>query len=414
MIWEVFIHWEKLPRAYSPYDFHFKYPLLEFVQPMSMPAMEALFVVLLVAAALVAVGLLYRLAAAVFCAGYTYMFLIEATEYNNHYYLICLLSFLMVFAGAHRWMSLDRLWLPEAKRDSVPAWNVFMIKAQLLIVYFFGGIAKLNPDWLRGEPMRNWLQERTDLPVFGSYLDSELAVWFFCAGGLVFDLAIGFLLWARRTRPFALPVLVFFHITNEWLFSIGIFPWMGIGSAVIFLEPETPRRVWNWIRRRAAPPKEERLEPARASKPILALLALYLSIQAAMPLRHYLYPGYVSWTEEGHYLSWHMKLRDKDGSAEFIVTDPISGDRWTESALRDVDARKAGKMAGRPDMILQYAHHLRDRLKAGGYPHAIIRVETSVSLNFREPQPIIDPSVDLARTEYRVFGCNPWILPLKE
>jgi len=34
-----------------------------------------------------------------------------------------------------------------------------------------------------------------------------------------------------------------------------------------------------------------------------------------VPLRHLLYPGYVSWNEQGHRFAWQMKLRDKEGFA---------------------------------------------------------------------------------------------------
>ena len=47
----------------------------------------------------------------------------------------------------------------------------------------------------------------------------------------------------------------------------------------------------------------------------VGLLGLYEVFQLLFPLRHYLYPGPVSWTEEVHYLAWQMKLRAKEGLA---------------------------------------------------------------------------------------------------
>ena len=48
-----------------------------------------------------------------------------------------------------------------------------------------------------------------------------------------------------------------------------------------------------------------------------------------MPLRHYAYPGNVSWTEEGHQFSWRMMLRDKyTEHIEFIAFSPKTGETW--------------------------------------------------------------------------------------
>ena len=32
-------------------------------------------------------------------------------------------------------------------------------------------------------------------------------------------------------------------------------------------------------------------------------------------------------------------------------------------------------------------------------------------LNYHRPQPLIDPHVDLARVDYKLFSHNAWILP---
>ena len=37
---------------------------------------------------------------------------------------------------------------------------------------------------------------------------------------------------------------------------------------------------------------------------------------------HHLYEGDVSWTERGHFFSWHMLLRGKTVGLRYYVTDP--------------------------------------------------------------------------------------------
>ena len=46
-----------------------------------------------------------------------------------------------------------------------------------------------------------------------------------------------------------------------------------------------------------------------------------------IPLRHHLIPGDVKWTGEGYLGSWQVMLSEKSASADFIVTDPDSGDQ---------------------------------------------------------------------------------------
>jgi len=131
-----------------------------------------------------------------------------------------------------------------------------------------------------------------------------------------------------------------------------------------------------------------------------------------MPLRHYAYPGNVSWTEEGHSFSWHMKLRDKDTTyIEFYATDPKTGETWTIDHYEDLTKRQVSKMSIRPDMILQYSHFIAENLREEGYEEIEIRVDVISSLNGREPQRLIDPSVNLAEQPVTILP-KSWIVPL--
>ena len=101
-------------------------------------------------AVFICLGLFYRYSMALFFLGYTYCFLLEQARYQNHYYLICLVSFLMIFVPANAAFSLDvKLGLRE-RQHRVAAWPRLLLMGQVGAVYFFGGIAKINPDWLRG------------------------------------------------------------------------------------------------------------------------------------------------------------------------------------------------------------------------------------------------------------------------
>jgi hypothetical protein len=145
---------------------------------------------------------------------------------------------------------------------------------------------------------------------------------------------------------------------------------------------------------------------------LVAFLAVYMAVQVLLPLRHFLYPGEVSWTEEGHPFSWHMKLRDKEATALFTLNDPASGRVWTVD-LRQCQNRQCDKMAGQPDMIIQFAHHLAEEKRREGYPNVEVRALVLASLNGRRPQLLIDPAVDLAKVRRSMWPAS-WIVPLTE
>ena len=379
------------------------------------------FLVLGLLSFFILIGFCYRLSMTLFFLGFTYVFLLDQTQYLNHFYLISLISLIMIFVPAHHSVSIDAWWRPRLRSETVPAWALWALLAQMGIAYFYAGIAKLNEDWLRGEPMRMWLANREDLTLAGPFLavgklfTKESVVYFFTYGGLLLDLFIvPALLW-RKTRPYAFAAALMFHLMNSILFNIGIFPWFAIVATLMYFSPSWPRRILNW------PRKEEKAESKspglsaqlRGRRLTAAIFGIYFSIQILLPLRHFLYPGPVNWTEEGHRFAWHMKLRNKTSKANFVIRDPASGKSWTINGREYITRRQLRKMGHRPDMILQFCHHLADQYRQKGYPDVEVRARIRASLNGRKRQLLVDPKVDLAAME-RTLRHVPWIMPLTE
>ena len=141
--------------------------------------------------------------------------------------------------------------------------------------------------------------------------------------------------------------------------------------------------------------------------------SLWVAFQVLLPLRHFAIPGKVNWTEEGHNFAWHMKLRDKDSSGLFAVADPASGRTWEIDSGDYLNSRQERKMTSRPQMMVQFAHYLEDRMRAEGYQDVEVRAVIFASLNGREPQQLVDPQVDLTKVSYPWFGHADWIMPLE-
>ena len=414
MIVEVYRYFSRgwIEEYYMAPKFHFTYFGFGWVKPWPGNGMYWHFALMGVAGLGVMLGAWYRISAVLLFLTFSYVFLLDQAQYLNHFYMICLLSLLMIFIPAHRLLSIDAWRKPARRSDDFPAWALWLLLAQLSVVYFYAGIAKLNGDWINGEPMRSWLAERTDTPLIGRFFTEEWMVLLFNYGGLAFDLFIVPLLLWKRTRVVAFLWVISFHVLNMVLFSIGIFPWLMLMATLLFFRPDWPRLVVKpWQRVAGTLPA---LTP-RFPRVAVGLIVAYVVIQLAVPLRHFVYPGNVHWTEEGHRFAWHMKLRDKQASARFYVTDPERKRTWEVSPRLYLTVRQTQKMATRPDMILQMAHHIaRDQAAKRKIDHPLeVRARVMASLHGRDRELLIDPTVNLV-AERRSLGHARWILPLND
>jgi hypothetical protein len=368
---------------------------------------------LLVVAGLgVTLGVWFRVCLATFAAGFGYVFLIDQTHYNNHYYLLLLVCALLLPSRADRCFGLR-----AGSSALVPRWSLALIRAQLVLVYAFAALAKLNADWLQGEPLHHWLALRG---AGGPFVDLAASRWTALAlayGGLAFDALVGpGLLW-RRTRRAACVLAAAFHLSNALLFEIGVFPWLMLASLLLFLEPGSVRRAlsrWpRWARRLGPGPVAASPEALSAPRAACVLGAAYLLVQVAVPLRHTLYPGDVAWTEEGHRFAWRMKLRSKQIELVVLARDPSRPRTWTVNLPAYLTPKQRHEVSTRPQLLHHLAGELRERLEVQlGHPVEIY-MRARGSLNYRtHVQELVDPECDLSRADYPVFGSAGWIVPL--
>jgi len=364
-----------------------------WVKPWPGIGMYVHFGVMAALAMMIIAGRHTRIASAAFGVLFAYAHLIDQTNYLNHYYLVICLSFVLAA-------------LP-AGGTTVPRWVLWALRAQVGLVYVFGGIAKLKYDWLvEAQPLSIWLGANTDFPVIGPLLGHAAVAYAFAWLGAAFDLAIVPLLLWRRSRPFAYVAVIGFHLVTARLFNLGMFPWIMIGCSLIFLPPAWPRRVLGpriaWLRLQAG--------TAIRSRAVPWILAAYFVVQLLVPLRHFAYPGDVCWTEQGFRFAWHVMVMEKDGSVVFHVREPATKRVWDVSPTAYLTRYQAKMMAPQPDMILQVAHLIAADFRARGIVDPIVTVDAFVSLNGQARARLIDPTVDLAR-ETDTLAPKTWILP---
>jgi vitamin K-dependent gamma-carboxylase len=393
------------PRVFFPYWG------FGWVKPLSEQGMTALFAVLGVAALGVAVGALYRLCAVLVLLLFTYAHLVDQTYYLNHYYLVSCLALLACVLPLASSGSVDaRVRSGRANSGTVPAWVLYCLRGQVGLVYFFAGVAKLKPDWLfHGEPLRIWLAANSDLPwlapVAGAAWLAPVMSW----AGALFDLSVVPLLSFKRTRPFAYAAVVVFHAVTAQLFQLGLFPWIMSLIALVFFEPGWPRRLLGFVpffRAQGTPAMAARRVPGWLG----AGLTAYFAFQVVMPVRHLLYPGDVSWTEEGFRYSWNVMLVEKSGAVDLSVRDPATGRSHAVSPRDYLTPIQAKMMATQPDMLLTFAHLVGRDFERRGVRNPEVYADVFVSWNGRAAARLVDPTVDLYR-ERESLAPKTWLLP---
>ena len=66
-------------------------------------------------------------------------------------YLFGILPTLLCFVDAHHWASLDALRNDQLRNRHIPAWQLWLLRMQMLVVYQIAGLKKAgHHDWLEG------------------------------------------------------------------------------------------------------------------------------------------------------------------------------------------------------------------------------------------------------------------------
>ncbi|MAA78477.1 MAG: HTTM domain-containing protein [Deltaproteobacteria bacterium] len=374
--------------------FHFSYYYFQWVYPYSSTLIYGMFGVMIVCAFCIILGYRTRFSAALCCFCFTFVEIIDKSNYLNHYYLVSLLLF---------WLSC----CPEVTKNTnkeYPAihYSIYWIfRAQLAIVYIYAGLAKISWDWLvKGEPLYTWLQSFIAVPVFGLVCTKP---WFAIAmswGGAVFDLSIVPFLLYPKTRTYAFGVLVFFHMTLWFMFPIGIFPFVMIASATLFLD-------YKWASRYIT--LHGSSTSLSFSKLIQPLLKVMLVLQILFPLRHLLYSGPVNWTEEGFRFSWRVMLIEKTGTLEYEVHQ--NGNTFLVFPSRLLEPFQYKALVTQADMIQDYAYFLSKKYRNTDGSPAKVFAHSFIWFNRRKSQRFISADTDLATTQ-RGFYPKKWILPM--
>lgn len=400
-------------RAFILPDFTFNFIGMDFLQIFVGEQMYILYTLFGIFGLMISFGAYYRFATFGAAILWSIIYFAQKTNYNNHYYLLMLLCWLMAFMPANKYFSYDVKRKAETQSISCPRWSILTFITLLLIVYTYASIAKIYPGWLAGEPMEIWFGGKKSYPIIGTLIQNETLQFIIAVGGILFDLLIiPMLLW-KPTRWLGVAASVVFHLFNSIIFQIGTFPYLMLGSTVLFFEAEQVRKLFFKSKPVFEIQNQNKIQSLHKNRLILGVISIFFAFQIFLPLRHHLYPGDVLWNEEGHRYAWRMMLRAKSGRVSFKVINNENGEEFKVNPTEYTTAKQAWSMAIHPDMLWQFVQILKKDYAKKGMANISIYADCKVKINKNPYKIFIDPEYDLAKAEWHRFKHSEWILPEK-
>lgn len=388
----------------------FKFPFIDFdfLQPLPGNGMYFYFGIMGLMGICIALGFKYRASMITFTTMWTATYLMQKTAYNNHYYLLILISLIMCFFPAERSRSIDVKINPKIESNAMYAYIKWIVVLQLFIVYTYASIAKIYGDWLDFSTIAVLMHSKRNYWLVGDVLQEPWIHTVIGSVGILFDLLIvPALLW-KPTRKAAFFLSLFFHLFNSIIFQIGIFPYLSIAFSVFFFEPETIRKIFF---KSKIPLTTSKVIIPNYKNILLIVAAVYFLTQLLLPVRHYTFEDDVLWTEEGHRMSWRMMLRSRQGKGRYKVVDKNTEEVFIINPKVYVSRSQERKIFAYPDFAWQFAQYLKKEFKEENRDVSVYLENSKISINRKPYEPFIDSKTDLAAETWYRTKHHSWILP---
>ncbi len=386
----------------------FHYDGLEFLNPLPLPVLQFILVLMGISALSIAAGYFFRVACLTFTILHAYIFLIDKSIFNNHIYLFLLLGFLMAFTDADRFFSLrgNRGFGPQ-----IPRWQTFILQLQLAILYIYGAFAKISTDWfVHLEPMKFMLGAiPADAGGWAAFLKNFAPPWLFSYGGFLFDLLIPFLLWNKKTRLWAIIPALFFHFSNSTIFrDIGVFPYFSVCATILFFNDVDFAK---WF---SKTPPQKTATPPPANFKFGKILISFFIFQFLFPFRGFFLPNPIDYTNVANSFSWRMKSHAREATQiSMTLEDPATGKVQEIPINTFINTMQINLLAADARAPVVFAKFIeKEAQQKFGIRNPRIRANIKIRFNGRPEQFFIDPNVDLTKVNYSPFSKIYWTMPI--
>ncbi len=391
----------------SPIAFKFQY--FEFLEPLPPGGMKFIMMMMLVSTVGIILGRLYKISVAIYGLTFTYLWLLDMSYFNNHYYFISLIVLLLFFSNADAWGSFKG----KNRKQSIPYYQIFVLKGQIFLTFFIAGINKLNYYWVvKNQPMKHILE--TKATVSGTdWINHSFFYSFFSWSGLLFDLCIGFLLWFPKFRKIGIILFIGFNLMNFWLFrdigEIGLFPFLLLACLAIFLNPDKVAAKLQWLVPKPKNTKKLQLDSVKGLKWVPTIIALYLAFHLVFPFRHILYPDHVDWNGLGQRFSWRMKIMYKDVDMHFYLIEEGSTEKREVNVGHFLNDKQYTNLMYYPDFIPYVARYIKEEGEKYGMKNPKVVADFKVGFNGDKKRALVDPKTDLSKVKYQSGEALYWL-----
>lgn len=158
---------------------------------------------------------------------YSWLYFGSQLDSYQHHYLIAMLLVIACFVP----------WQPA--RSPVRAWALRLMLVELVIVYLWAAISKIDPLWLDGTALAGQVHGS-----LRSLIDATIGMRAVAILVPLTELALTFI-WYRPAWKFLAPLGIAFHLGIVWSgLEIGLFAWLMIGLYAFVI----PDRLYTWIK----------------------------------------------------------------------------------------------------------------------------------------------------------------------
>ena len=214
-----------------------------------------LFIVYLLAALCLTLGLWTRMSAVLVYFGLTLLHNRNAPIHNSGDTVMIVLAVYLLLSPAGASCSLDRLWrVLRGKEDDAPPlivpWAQRLMQIQIAVLYLCASLSKMTgPEWADGTatyfPLH--LSESVRFPMLGR--DNPYVINLLTWGTIATEFALATFVWVPRLRLYVLAAGVLLHLGIEYTFNIPLFSFLMITSYLNFLTGDDIQNFLAWAKR---------------------------------------------------------------------------------------------------------------------------------------------------------------------
>ena len=131
------------------------FPFIKGLEPVSKINLVILGYIMLISNIGMLINKISRISTLIFFLSFTYFWILDKGYFNNHYYFISVICFLIFLINKESALK---------KIIYIPQISLFALQVMIFITYFIAGVNKLNPYWLFDlQPMTHILELKSEI-----------------------------------------------------------------------------------------------------------------------------------------------------------------------------------------------------------------------------------------------------------